>query len=193
MNAIFRWRALATAIAALGLAVLACSPNIGIGAPTPPASPIPVTTESAGQLEGAWSTAVAGAQDGKVTVVMTEQQLTSYAALKLTSDANSPIINPQIFLRNGKMQLFGKVKANSVTLPAAVTLSVFPTADGAISVTIDDATVGPMPVPSALRDSLASNINDLIEQNAGAGNTGFKVTDIAIADGKTTLTGTLKQ
>jgi hypothetical protein len=33
----------------------------------------------------------------------------------------------------------------------------------------------------------------LIAQNAGAGNTGFKVTDVTIADGKMTVTGTLTQ
>jgi len=177
----------------LGLAVLACSPSLGLGAPTPPASPIPVSSQAASQLEGAWGTAVANANNGQVTVVMTEEQLTSYAALKLTSDANTPITNPQIYLRNGKMILYGNVKTNNFSLPAALTLSVVPTPAGAISVTIENADVGPMPVPSALRDTLASNINDLIAQNAGAGNTGFKVTDVAIADGKLTVTGTLAQ
>ena len=180
-------------LAALGLAALACSPSLGLGAPTPPASPIPVSSEAASQLEGAWGTAVANANNGTVTVVMTEAQLTSYAALKLTSDANTPITDPQIYLRNGKLILYGKVKTNNFSLPAALTLSVVPTAAGAVSVTIETADLGPMPVPSALRDTLAANINDLIAQNAGAGNTGFKVTDVAIADGKMTVTGTLTQ
>src|SRR4051794_25865324 len=74
--------------------------------PTAPASPIPVSSESAGQLEGAWSTAVASSNNGQITVVMTEQQLTSYAALKLTNDANAPIKDPQIYLRDGKMLLY---------------------------------------------------------------------------------------
>jgi len=188
-----RWRTIVAVAAALGLAVLACGPSLGLGAPTPPGSPIPVSTEAAGQLEGAWGTAAAKAKNGLVTLVMTEEQLTSFAALKLTSDANTPIEDPQIFLRNGKMMLYGKVKTNNVTLPAALTLSVVPTAAGAVSVTIDDANVGPMPVPSSLRDTLASNLNDVIAQNAGASNTGFKVTGITIADGKLTIVGTLTQ
>lgn len=190
MNGSKRWFAFTAVLAALGLAALACSPSFGIGAPTPPASPIAVSSEAAGQVDGLWATAVAGANDGQVTVVMTEQQLTSYVALKLTSDANSPITDPQIFLRNGKMVLYGKVKANNITVPAALTLGVVPNASGTVSVTIDDADVGPMPVPSSLRETLASNINQLIAQNAGSGNTGFKVTDIVIGDGKLTVTGT---
>jgi uncharacterized protein YpmS len=144
-------------------------------------------------VDGLWATAVAGSKNGQLTVVMTEAQLTSYAALKLTNDANSPITDPQIFLRNGKMVLYGKVKANNFTLPAALTLSVVPSPTGAVSVTIDNADVGPMPVPSSLRDTLADNINQLIQQNAGAGNTGFKVTDVAIGDGQLTVTGLLNQ
>lgn len=193
MNCSNQWRALAAVLASLSLAALACSPSLGLGAPTPPASPIPVSSEAAGQLEGAWGTAVANTNNGLVTVQMTEEQLTSYAALKLTSDPNTPITDPQIYLRNGKMILYGKVKTKNFTLPAALTLSVVPSAAGAVSVTIDSADVGPMPVPSSLRDTLAANLNDLIAQNAGAGNTGFKVTDVAIADGKMTITGTLTQ
>lgn len=193
MNVSNRWRAFLAVLAALGLAALACGPSLGLGAPTPPASPIPVSSEAAGQLEGVWGTAIANAKDNQVTVVMTEEQLTSYAALKLTSTPNMPITEPQIYLRNGKIYLFGKVKTNNLTLPAALTLSVTPTATGAVSVTIEDANLGPMPVPSSLRDELASNLNDAIAQNAGATNTGFKVTDIAIADGTLTVMGTLTQ
>jgi hypothetical protein len=193
MNHVKSWRACLAVIAAFGLAALACSPSLNTGAPTPPASPIAVSSEAAGQLEGAWGTAVANSKNGQVTVVMTEQELTSYAALKLTSDPNTPITEPQIYLRNGNLILYGKIKANNVTLPAALTLSVEPTAAGAVSVTITNADVGPLPVPSALRDTLAQNINDLISQNAGASNTGFKVTDVAIADGEMTVTGTLAQ
>jgi hypothetical protein len=193
LNGSKRWYAFTAVLAALGLAALACGPSLGLGAPTPPASPIPVTTEAAGQMEGLWATAVAGSNNGIVTVVMTEAQLTSYAALKLTNDANAPITDPQIFLRNGKMVLYGKVKANNITLPAALTLSLVPSASGAVSVTIDNADVGPLPVPSSLRQTLADNINQLIAQNAGTGNTGFKLTDIAIGDGKLTVTGTVTQ
>ncbi len=193
MTILNRSRAIWAAVVALGLAVLACGPSLGLGAPTPPASPIPVSSEAASQLEGAWGTAVAKSDNGQVTVVMTEVQLTSYAALKLTSDANTPITDPQIYLRNGKLILYGKVKTNNMTLPAALTISVVPTAAGAVSVTIDNANIGPLPIPSSLRDTLAANINDLIAQNAGAGNTGFKITDVAIADGKMTVSGTLSQ
>lgn len=193
MNGSRRWHAFTAVLATLGLAVVACSPSFGLGAPTPPASPIPVSSEAAGQVDGLWATAVAGANDGQVTLVVTEAQLTSYVALKLTNEADAPITDPQIFLRNGKLVLYGKIKANNITLPAALTLSVVPTASGIVSVTIDNADVGPLPLPSSLRETLADNINQLIAQNAGSGDTGFKVAEIVIGDGKLTVTGKLTQ
>ena len=193
LNGFKRWYAFTVVAAALGLATLACGPSLGLGAPTPPASPIPVSSEAAGQVDGLWATAVAGSTNGQVTVVMTEAQLTSYAALKLTDVANAPITEPQIFLRNGKLVLYGKIKANNITLPAALTLSVVPTASGSVSVTIDNADVGPLPLPSSLRATLADNINQAIDQNLGPANVAFKVTEIVIGDGKLTVTGKLTQ
>ena len=189
MNALNRWHSLLTVVAALGLAALACGPNVS--SPTPPGSPIPVTTQAAGELEGVWATAVANAQDGKVTAVMTEAQLTSYAALKLSVGAQTPITDTQIYLRNGKMLLYAKITTGGVSLPAVLTLSVVPTASGAVSITIDDANIGPLPVPSSLRDSLSSSLNDVIAQQVAGGNSNFKVTDVAIGDGKMTVTATL--
>jgi hypothetical protein len=191
MNGKHRVRIVFAAVVALGLAGLACS--TGLGSPTQPASPIPVSTESAGQLESAWETAVANPQNGQVTVVMTEQQITSYAAIKLAADPQSPIQNPQIFLRNGQMSLYGTAKANGVLLPVAIGLSIAPAADGTVSVTIQSINFGPFPAPASLRDTLSSSINNLITTQVANGNTNFKVTDIKIGDGQMTVTGTVSQ
>jgi hypothetical protein len=191
MNGKYRMRILFTAVVTLGLAGLAC--GTGLGIPTQPASPIAVSTESAGQLESAWQTAVANPQNGQVSVVMTEQQLTSYAALKLAADPKSPIQNPQIFLRIGKMSVYGTAKANGMTLPVAISLSVAPTADGTVSVTIQSVNFGPLPAPASLRDSLSSSINALITSQVPTGDTKFKVTDIKIGDGQMSVTGNVSK
>lgn len=191
MNGMHRVRYVFTAVVVLCVAALACGP--GLASPTPPGSPIPVTTEAAGQLESAWQTAVASPQNGQVTVVMTEQQLTSYAALKLAANPQSPIQNPQIFLRNGQMSIYGTAKANSVVLPIAIALSVAPAADGTVSVTIQSISFGPLPAPASLRDTLTSTLNQLISGQVTSGNSNFKVTDIKIGDGQMTVTGTIAQ
>ena len=51
-------------------AALAC--DLAVGGPTPPGSPIPVSTEAAGQLTEIWKTAIDNAQNGQVSVVINE-------------------------------------------------------------------------------------------------------------------------
>jgi hypothetical protein len=184
-----KWQGFLTAILMLGLAAMACGPSLGIGAPTPPGSPIPVSTQAAGQLEDNVGTAVANSTNGQVTVAITEQQLTSYAAIKLESDPTSPITDTQIYLRGGKIWLYGNITANSTSVPAAMSLTVVPTASGTVSVTIDTLNLGPIPAPASLRDSLANNLNTAIVQNTGGNANNFKVTDIIVGEGTMTVTG----
>ena len=120
MNLLLRARIL-SAVIALSLAGLACGSGIGIGAPTAPASPIPISTEAAGELEDLWQTALNNpGPNGEVTVVMTEEQVTSYVALKMAEEPDNPLTNIQIFLRDGKMTLKGDAKLGAITAPASV-------------------------------------------------------------------------
>ena len=184
-----KWQGFLTAILMLGLAAMACGPSLGLGAPTPPGSPIPISTQAAGQLEDNVGTAVASSTNGQVTVAVTEQQLTSYAAIKLESDPTTPISNTQIYLRGGKIWLYGNITANNTSVPAAMSLTVVPTASGTVSVTIDTLNLGPIPAPASLRDSLANNLNTAIVQNTGGNANNFKVTDIIVGEGTMTVTG----
>ena len=194
MNAIHRWRVLLGVSLTLGLAIMACGPSLNLkgGLPTPPASPPPISSTAAAQLENDWGTAAASGSQ-TVTVTMTEQELTSYAALRFETDPTSPITNTTIYLRTGKILLYGQLNSNGSTIPAVVILSAAPTPSGTVSVTIDTLDVGPIPVPSSLTDSLSQQINDAIAQNAGTDSGNFKVTDIHIDDGQMTVTGVVAQ
>ncbi|MGH2524686.1 MAG: hypothetical protein ACRDH2_19440, partial [Anaerolineales bacterium] len=116
-------------VISLGAASLACGLP-GRGGPTPPASPIPVSTEAAGELLDVWKSAVENSSNGEVSVVVTEAQLTSYAAIKLAEQEDPPLRDPQIFLRDGKVQIYGTAKAGSLTAPAVIILSAVVTPEG---------------------------------------------------------------
>jgi hypothetical protein len=176
------------ALALLCLAGLACS--LG-STPTPPASPIPVSTEAAGEVEDLWRTALENAQDGQVTVVMTEEQLTSYVAVKLAEEPDAPFEDVQVFLRDGKMILFGNATLRGITAPAQVVLSVSTTAEGRLQVSIDEADFGPLPVPQSMLNTLSDGLNELMAGELGPQATGVRLTSVAIADGQMSLTGTV--
>jgi hypothetical protein len=174
----------------LGLAALACS--LG-STPTPPASPIPVSTEAAGEVEDLWQSAIENAQNGEVTVVMTEQQLTSYVAVRLAEQPDAPFEDVQVFLRDGKMTLFGNATLRGITAPAQVILSVSTTPEGRLQVSIDEADFGPVPVPQSMLETLSDGLNEMMSGELGPQATGVRITSVAIADGQMSLTGTVSR
>ena len=194
MNLSLRTRMLGSALVALSLAGLACGSGIGIGAPTAPASPIPVSTEAAGELEDAWQTALENAgPNGEVTVVMTEEQVTSFVALKLAEEPDVPLENIQIFLRDGKMTLTGDAKIGAITAPAALVIDITVDADSKLAAEIVDADFGPVPVPQSMLDDMNQSIAESITNELTIDSTEITIESIAISDGKMSFSGTVKQ
>jgi hypothetical protein len=174
-------------VIALSLAALACT--VG-GGPTPPASPIAVSTEAAGSLEESIANALENAENGEVTLVITQEQLTSYVALKLAEDPNTPISNVQVALQEGQMVLYGTAEVGGLQAPAIIRLDVATTAEGRLEVTVAEADFGPLPAPSGLMDTLSSAINETLSGDLGPQATGVRISAVSIADGQMIVTGT---
>lgn len=180
-------RALAV-IVVLALASLAC--DLTVGGPTPPASPIPVSTEAAGELTNMWSAAATAIPaGGEVSVTLTEAQITSFVALKLQEQPDAPIKDVQVFLRDGKIQIFGNAQAGNVKTTALVIIAVTVTPEGAVQFDAEKADFGPLPVPGALLDNLSSTLNEAFTGNLGSTASGLKITNVLIADGQMAITG----
>jgi uncharacterized protein YpmS len=193
MNGDIRSRKVWITALALVVASVACSLGGPTATPTPRPTLIPVSTEAAGELEDVWATAVAGSKDGQVSVVMTEQQLTSLIAIKLAENPDSPIQDPQVLLRDGKMTLTANAAFKGVKAPVEIILSAAPDAEGVLKVTIEEAKFGGLPMPGALLESVSASINELVSGQLGSQGTGVRITAVTIADGQMVLTGTLTQ
>jgi hypothetical protein len=170
-------------------ASLAC--DLAVGGPTPPGSPIPVSTEAAGELANLWGTAATSVPaGGEVSITLTEAQLTSFVALKLKDNPDAPLQDVQVFLRDGKIQLFGNAQAGSVKTTALVVIAVGVAPEGTVRFTAEKADFGPLPVPSALLDTLSTTLNEALTGKVGSAASGLKITNILIADGQMAITGT---
>jgi hypothetical protein len=181
------------ALAILGVASLACSLP---GRPVkPPASytPIPVTTQAVGDLRKNLEVAASQiATSGSTTLVIDEAQLTSLLAIELKSQSQLDIQDPQVYLREGQVQLYGNLHQGNLTVPVKIILSLSTDGKGLLQFQVIEATAGPLPVPKSLLDQFTTQLDQALEQRLNPDNNPLLIDSIVIADGKMTITAHTK-
>jgi hypothetical protein len=173
------------------LATLACT--MFVGGPEYPEGAIPVSAQAVADLKAQIEAAVqAGAATGEITLQITEEQITSYIALKLAAQEHPVLQDPQVYLRNGQMQVFGKVERGVFVANVLVVLDVSVDEQGQPRIEIATADFGPFPAPDGLKQSLTANITEAYTGSLGPVATGFRLERIDIANGLMTVTGRIK-
>jgi len=175
----------------LALTSLACS--IFVGGPAYPTNPIPFSTESADsftkQVEQAMTV---GAETGVFNLQINEEQLTSYLTLKMQEQANPPFTDPQILLRDGQIQIYGKIQRGYFLANTAIILSAGIDAAGLPKIEVISADFGPFPAPQGINEAIGAIVAEAFTGSFGPAAIGLRVDAITIADGVMTLTGRLK-
>ncbi|GAB4456067.1 MAG: hypothetical protein Kow0070_05490 [Anaerolineales bacterium] len=185
-------------LAVLALASLACTVNVG-GPDYSDRPVIPVSNEAAESLKDEIRRAFeAGAVSGEVTIQITETQITSVLAQRLQSDANlqqdkKPLItDPQVYLRDGQMQIFGKTQQGIFTANIGIIVAVGVDENGKPKIEIVSADFGPLPAPEGLTAALSAMIEEAYTGAVGPVATGLRIQTITIADGIMTVTGRIR-
>lgn len=168
---------------ALMAAMLAC--NLPGGANTPAEPPIPVSSQAVDDLTTQVAAAAATAQaGGAFTLEMTEQQLTSAAAMELQSTGDTQIRDIQVRLPDGRMVLSGTTTQSGVNLPVTITLTFTVDANGNPHSQVIDAKVGPFGMPQSVIDQIQARLDTMVLQQLGGTNSTIAVDSITIAGGK---------
>ncbi len=145
----------------LFLSILACT--INIGGPAYPDQRIPVSTEAVGELQSAVETAVAaGEASGQVTLVITETQLTSYLAARLQSQAQPLFTDPQVYLRDGQIQIYGLAQQGYLQASIQIIVTAGVDDQGRLKIELTSADFGPLPVPSGLNEAVSATIQEAL-------------------------------
>lgn len=123
-----------------------------------------------------------------VVLVVTESELTSFATLQLQKLEVSAFVEPQIYLRDGKVQVFGKyVEAASVDISVKLGLLV---SDGLLKIQIDAITLNGFTAPDQLAKKVQLAIAEQVEPALNQWLVGGMYVDkIEIGDGILTITG----
>jgi len=175
---------------ALALAVLACTMNIG--GPDYPTPAIPVSTEAVAELQSSMETAVATAASGQITLTFTEPQLTSYLYYKLQAQSQPLITNPQVYLRDGQLQVYGTASKSYFEATARIILSAGVDEQGQLKIELSSADFGPLPVPNGLKEIITTTIQEAYTGALGPVATGFRLQSVTIADSTMTIVGQTK-
>ena len=172
-------------------AVLACS--INIGGPAYPDQHIPVSTDATGQLNSAVQTSVAASVDsGQVTLVINETQLTSYVSNKIAAQAQPLFTNPQVYLRNGEIQVYGTATQGYFLATIEIVVKAGVDSQGQLQIELTSADFGPLPVPTGLKDAVTAAIQEAYTGAIGPAAIGFRLESITVADGSMTVVGRTK-
>ena len=175
----------------LVLTSLACT--IFVGGPNYPANPVPFSTEAVDsfnqQVQQAMSS---GAESGVFTLQINEVQLTSYLTLKMQEQSNPPFTDPQVLLRDGQMQIFGKIQRGYFLANMSITMSVGINDAGLPKIDVVSTDFGPFPAPQGLNEAIGAIVGEAFTGSFGPAAIGLRVDSITIADGVMTLTGRIK-
>lgn len=173
------------------LTALACT--IFVGGPDFPEPPVPVSTEAAESLKTQIKAAVeAAALSGIVTLQISEEQITSYLAFRQQAQENPLFTEPQVYLRDGAMQIYGKAQRGYFVANIKIELTVGVDAEGRPDIQITSADFGPFPAPEGLKGAMTAIIEEAYVGSLGPVASGFRIESIAITDGVMTVTGRLK-
>lgn len=164
-----------------------------IGGPEYTEGVIPVSAEAVDSLRSQiQAAALAGAQSGTITLQITEEQITSYIAFRLAAQENPALQNPQVYLRDGQMQIYGKVQRGYLIANVLAVLNVSVDELGQPRIEIASADFGPFPAPEGLKNSLTALITEAYTGSLGPIATGFRLETISIANGLMTVTGQIR-
>jgi len=185
-------------IITLIFSTLACTVFVG-GPDYSDRAPIPVSNDAAESLTEEINKAFeAGVQTGEVTINITETQITSVLAQRLQTDQNlqqdsKPLItDPQVYLRDGQMQIFGKTQQGMFAANIGIIVSVGIDENGKPKIEIVSADFGPLPVPEGLNNAISAMIDEAYTGSIGPVATGLRVQSVSIVNGVMTITGRIR-
>ena len=173
------------------IATIAC--QINLGGAKPPGEPIPTHSATTSDLTQVWKSAIEGAlTTGQVMVILDEVQLTTFLAHRLEAHETPLLIQPQIYLRQNAIQVFGTTERGFLKANVLLAITPLVDSDGNITLELTKAEFGPIPAPNALKETISAVLSEAFTGSFGSLATGIRVTSLAIHDGQMAIVGELR-
>jgi len=152
---------------------------------------IPVSTEAMKSLQDEISSALDEVANGSgdITITIDEVELTSLVTFELEKLQEPPILSPQVYLRDGQMQIFAILNQDNFNTPIQMTVEVTADAGGYPQIQIISAKMGPVPLPESLLEQMKSLMDDALSEKIYTQTNQIFIRSIEIANGVMTIQG----
>ena len=168
----------------LSLVAIACLPcRTATQLAITPTRTVPVSTRAAGDLVSALTWGIVPDSEGRFTLVITEEQLTSYVALNMQES----IVDPQILLSDGSIHINGTL-VSPIGAPVSA-LARLQTGETGAHLVVESVSVGGFPMPETFVEAFAQQVDDLI--GAAERIDEVEIDSIEIGEGKMIIQGTV--
>lgn len=173
--------------ALIGLAIETAEEGME-GAPERPGGEIMVSEQAGVQAKTILENALP--QPGSLSsITITEQQITSWLAMELRETPDLPLSDVQVYLRNGKVQIWGMVSKDEQSTSALVVGEVKIDNNQQPYFVIESMQIGTQVVPDFLLGQMETWINQLLVESINEQLPGLALMNVNVVNGLITVSG----
>ena len=179
------------AIIILLAAGLAC--RLPFQVPEPPGPPIPISTEAVESFKEKLSQASEQARSGEsIELSLSEEELTSAFAFYVINEQGAGFSDPQVYLRDGQVQVFGNYQSGDSSIPVRVVFDPQADEQGKPHIDLVSVDFGRFSAPDALVENIQDSFDQVWTDLIGITDDRLWVDSLNAADGSLTIQGQIR-
>lgn len=161
-----------------------------VGEANPPNQSVPIRTEAAVVVNEKLEQAAREAKEkGIFTLVLTEQELTSYIVLNWDESWQIPVTDLQIRLAEEQIWISGIVQQDKVHLPLSIRAKVGVDSVNDLRIEFTHAQIGALPIPDLLLETIMDEVEQAIKEQLTVVGEEYVIEEISIGEGSILIRG----
>jgi hypothetical protein len=123
------------------------------------------------------------------STTLSEAQITSWLAMEMKNSPDLPLSDVQIFLRDGKIQIWGKVTGSANSTAALVVGNISIDSNKNPVIGVESVQIGKQMIPNVLVSQMESWLNQLLTEEINQKVPGLQIMNIKVTNGLITISG----
>lgn len=158
------------------------------GAPERPGAEIIISDQSGAEAQAMLESSVP--QPGSLaSVTITEQQITSMLAREMKGNPDLPLSDIQVYLRNGKVQIWGIVSGSDNTTSALIVGELGIDGNKLPHLSIESMQIGQQVIPDFMVSQMEAWLNQMLLAEINSQAPGLQLMNLKVTNGLITISG----